>query len=52
MFDTPELAIIHKAVSEMTIKGADASSIAALLQKIIDAHRDLETNPTPKKSGK
>ena len=52
MFETTELAIIHKAVSEMAIKGADAHAIVKILDKIVNAHRDIETSAKSKKSGK
>lgn len=46
MFDKQELAIIHKAISEMTIKGTDAPKIALLLQKVAEQH----TSTTESKS--
>tara|TARA_R110002012_G_scaffold311310_1_gene520738 strand:+ start:853 stop:1011 length:159 start_codon:yes stop_codon:yes gene_type:complete len=52
MFNTTELAILHKAVLDMTIKGADAPLVSKLLEKLINAHRNIETSPEPKKSGK
>jgi hypothetical protein len=46
MFTQQDLALIHKAVSEMTIKGADAPVIAALLTKVTTEHTKI-TNPAP-----
>ena len=41
MFDKQELAVIHKALSTVTIKGAEAPAMTALLQKVTDAHNTL-----------
>ena len=38
MFTKQELAVIHKALSEFTIKGVDAPALAILIKKVIDAH--------------
>jgi hypothetical protein len=46
MFSKQELAVIHKALSEVMIKGAEAPAMAALMQKVFDAH-----NASNKKEG-
>lgn len=46
MFTQQDLALIHKAISEMAIKGADAPVIATLLTKITSEHTKI-TNPVP-----
>lgn len=49
MFTLQELTVIHRSVSELTIKGAESPGIAALLAKITNHHSKLQ-NPTPKQS--
>lgn len=44
MFEKEELALIHKAVSELTIKGSDSYVVSRLLDKVVVLH---ETPPTP-----
>ena len=44
MFEKQELAVIHKALTELTIKGGEAPLMAALLLKVQDAHN--KTNAT------
>jgi len=46
MFDKQELAIIHRAVSEMSIKGSDAPIITMLLQKITEQHTAAKETST------
>ena len=38
MFEKQELAVIHKALAELTIKGAEAPLMAALLTKVQEAY--------------
>jgi len=51
MFNQQELALIHKAISELTIKGVDAPVISALLNKITSEHTKLVTPPPSTKKG-
>lgn len=44
MFEKQELAVIHKALTELTIKGGEAPLMAALLLKVQNAHNDI--NPS------
>jgi hypothetical protein len=44
MFEKEELALIHRAVSELTIKGSDSYVVSKLLDKVVVLH---ETPPTP-----
>ena len=48
MFDKKELAVIHKALSEVTIKGADAPAMTALITKVVDAHNAFDQNKDDK----
>ena len=41
MFNKQELAVIHKALAEYTIKGVDAPAMATLLKKVFDAHNSI-----------
>ncbi len=52
MFTQQDLALIHKAVSEITIKGADAPVVAALLTKITSEHTKITDPPKMVKKGK
>jgi len=52
MFTQQDLALIHKAISEMTIKGADAPVIAALLTKVTSEHTKIATPVPTTKKGK
>ena len=52
MFTAEDLAIIHKAISELTIKGADSPKIAVLLAKITEHHTKLNNPPGNTKKGK
>jgi hypothetical protein len=45
MFEKEELVLIHKSVSELTIKGSDAHAVSNLLNKIVTLH----TPPKQKK---
>ena len=45
MFSKQELAVIHKALSEVTIKGSDATAFAILMKKVIDAHNAYKPKP-------
>ena len=54
MFEKEELVLLHKALSELVIKGSDAAQVASLLGKIatlyeVDAKPAKPSNP---KSGK
>ena len=51
MFEKQELAVIHKALTELTIKGGEASLMAALLAKVQEAYNQTESK-TDKKSTK
>ena len=44
MFEKQELAVIHKALTELTIKGGEAPLMAALLLNVQNAHNDI--NPS------
>jgi hypothetical protein len=44
MFEREELALIHRAISELTIKGSDSHVVSKLLDKVVVLH---ETPPTP-----
>ena len=52
MFTQQDLALIHKAVSELAIKGADAPIVATLLSKITSEHTKLVNPPPTDKKGK
>tara|TARA_R100000278_G_scaffold62506_1_gene50610 strand:- start:202 stop:366 length:165 start_codon:yes stop_codon:yes gene_type:complete len=54
MFKKEELALLHKAVSELVIKGSDAAQVASLLSKIVTVHEkeSKKVNPPSKISGK
>ena len=52
MFTLQDLAIIHKAISELTIKGAEAPAITTLLSKITEHHSKLSNPPGNTKKGK
>ena len=41
MFTIQELALIHKSISELSIKGADAPIVAALLNKVTTEHTKM-----------
>jgi hypothetical protein len=38
MFEKEGLVLLHKAVSELVIKGSDAAQVASLLNKIATVH--------------
>lgn len=38
MFKKEELALMHKAMSELTIKGSDSYIVSGLLSKIAELH--------------
>jgi|TARA_R110000822_G_scaffold183996_1_gene323314 hypothetical protein len=42
MFEKEELALIHKAVSELTIKGSDSHIVSNLLNKVATQHAKPE----------
>lgn len=48
MFDKQELAVIHKALTELTIKGAEAQAMATLLAKVQEAYVDKQPKTTRK----
>ena len=48
MFTIQDLALIHKSISEMTIKGADAPLVAQLLNKVTAEHTKMSNPPTSK----
>ncbi len=48
MFTIQELALIHKSISELSIKGADAPIVAALLNKVTTEHTKMTNPPTSK----
>lgn len=54
MFKIEELVLLHKAVSELVIKGSDAAQVASLLNKIVTAHEkeSEKVNQPTKTSGK
>jgi len=54
MFQIEELILLHKALSELVIKGSDATQVASLLSKIVTAHEkeSKKANPPTKTSGK
>jgi hypothetical protein len=39
MFTKEELALMHKAISELVIKGADSHAVSHLLNKIAEIHQ-------------
>jgi len=41
MFNKQELAVIHKALAEVTIKGAEAPAMTALMEKVVNAHNSF-----------
>tara|TARA_R110002012_G_scaffold81791_2_gene206944 strand:+ start:8072 stop:8248 length:177 start_codon:yes stop_codon:yes gene_type:complete len=43
MFEKDELALMHKAISELTIKGADSHVVSNLLNKIANNHQNPKT---------
>ena len=48
MFSKQELAVIHKALSEVTIKGAEAPAMSMLMQKVFDAHNSFDEKESDK----
>ena len=38
MFEKEELALMHKAISELTIKGSDSHIVSGLLNKVAQIH--------------
>jgi hypothetical protein len=42
MFEKEELALIHKAISELTIKGSDSHIVSNLLNKVATQHSKPE----------
>lgn len=48
MFEKQELAVIHKALTELTIKGADAPLVAATLTKVQNSYKETEKKTTKK----
>jgi len=42
MFEKEELALMHKALSELVIKGSDSHMVASVLNKIIGVHEQQE----------
>ena len=38
MFEKEELALIHKSLAELTIKGSDSHVVAGLLNKVAEIH--------------
>jgi len=42
MFEKEELALIHKALSELQIRGGDSHVVAALLNKVATIHQKPE----------
>jgi hypothetical protein len=60
MFEKEELALIHKAVSELTIKGSDSHIVSGLLNKVAEIYSKppitnkdiIELAKTPKDSSK
>tara|TARA_R110000744_G_scaffold330795_1_gene436256 strand:+ start:249 stop:410 length:162 start_codon:yes stop_codon:yes gene_type:complete len=43
MFEKEELALIHKSISELTIKGFDAHVVSVLLNKVATEHAKPES---------
>jgi hypothetical protein len=54
MFEKEELVLLHKALSELVIKGSDAAQVASLLGKVITLHGvdPKPAKPSTPKSGK
>jgi len=48
MFEKEELALIHKALSELTIKGGDSHVVSVLLNKVATLHAKPEKVKTEK----
>jgi len=42
MFEKEDLVLIHKAISELTIKGSDSHVISILLNKVAEIHSKPE----------
>tara|TARA_R110002012_G_scaffold6274_3_gene28480 strand:- start:4141 stop:4302 length:162 start_codon:yes stop_codon:yes gene_type:complete len=42
MFEKEELALIHKALSELQIRGVDSHVVAGLLNKVATIHQKPE----------
>ena len=42
MFEKEELALIHKAISELTIRGADSHVVSGVLNKVAKLHAKPE----------
>ena len=52
MFEKEELALIHKAVSELVIKGSDSHVVSRLLDKVVVLHETPAPTPPKTKSVK
>jgi len=52
MFEKEELALIHKAISELVIKGSDSHVVSTLLNKVVTMHESYNPEPIVKKSEK
>ena len=48
MFEKEELALIHKAVSELVIKGSDSHIVSILLNKVVALHETPQPGPPSK----
>jgi hypothetical protein len=48
MFEKEELALIHKAIFELTIKGSEAHAVSQLLDKIVVLHTPPKPQPKSK----
>jgi len=49
MFKKEELALIHKAIAELTIKGSDSYIVSSLLDKVATQHGKEEKTKSEKK---
>ena len=52
MFEKQELALIHRAISELAIKGSDSHVVSGLLNKVAEFHEAPPIPPVPEKSEK
>tara|TARA_R110000765_G_scaffold314518_1_gene407326 strand:- start:157 stop:330 length:174 start_codon:yes stop_codon:yes gene_type:complete len=52
MFEKQELALIHRAISELSIKGSDSHVVSGLLNKVAKFHEAPPIPPVPEKSEK
>jgi len=42
MFEKEELALIHKSLSELQIRGVDSHAVASVLNKVASLHQEPE----------